>query len=191
MKRVAIYVRVSTSDKRQDTETQLLPLREYVKQREWEIYKIYEDQESGSKENRPKLLELLQDAKRLKFDAVLVFRFDRFSRSTKQLIESLETFKALKIDFISYQEAIDTTTPAGAVMFTMISAFAQFERAIIQERVRAGINRARADGKILGRPKAPINLQELFKLKSQGLSIRKIAGELGVPKSTVANHLVE
>jgi len=190
MKKVAIYLRISTQNGAQDTETQLLPLREYVQQREWEIFNIYEDHESGSKENRPELQKLLQDAQRRRFDAVLVFRFDRFSRSTKQLIESLETFKALKIDFISYQEAIDTTTPAGAVMFTMISAFAQFERAIIQERVRAGIRKARLKGKTLGRPKANVDVQRINQLKSQGLSIRKIAELVGTPKSTIQNFIV-
>lgn len=189
MKKVAIYVRCSTTDKGQDLDTQILPLKEYVSNRGWEVYKIYQDKESGSKVSRGELRELMNDAHKRKFDCVVVFRFDRFSRSSIHLLSSLETFGSLGIDFCSYQENMDTTTPMGKAMFTMASAFAEFERSIIRERVIAGINKARIKGKILGRPKVPLDMQKIIQLKSEGLSIRKIAGELGVPKSTVQNYI--
>jgi DNA invertase Pin-like site-specific DNA recombinase len=187
--KTAIYARISTTDKGQDVETQLIPLREFVKRRGWQLYKVYTDQISGSKESRPSLNELMKDAHKKKFDCVLVFRFDRFARSTKQLITALDTFNSLGIDFVSYQESMDTTTPAGQMMFTMIAAFAQFERSIIQERVKAGLVRAKAKGKKLGRPKAQVDVGKIKELRAEGLSIRKIAEVVGIPKSTCQNYL--
>lgn len=185
MKRVAVYARISTSDKGQDLETQLLPLRGFVAARGWQIHEIYTDTMSGAKERRPALDRLMQDAKRRKIDAVLVYRFDRFARSTKQLINTLELFSSLGIDFISYQEAVDTSTPAGKVMFTMISAFAEFERAIISERVKSGLEKARAKGKRLGRPRVEVCKESVLRLRAEGLSVRAIAGHLGVSKTKV------
>lgn len=190
MERVAIYARISTLDKGQDLETQLLPLREFTAARGWQIYEIYTDTISGSKESRPSLDKLMQDAKRRKFDAVLCWRFDRFARSTKQLINTLELFSSLGIDFVSYQEAIDTSTPTGKVMFTIISAFAEFERAIIAERVRSGLQRARAQGKQLGRPKVYVDSEAILRLRLQGLSVRAIASELGISKTKVHEQII-
>lgn len=189
MKKVAIYARISTSDKKQDLETQLLPLREICKKRGWQIVCEYCDIGSGSVENREKLSELKKQAFCGKFDIVLVFRFDRFARSTKQLVNALEEFKSQNIDFVSYCENVDTTTPAGKVLFTMISAFAEFERSIIQERVRAGLDRARAKGKILGRPKAKTLKKEVEIMNNLklGYSIRKTALYLGVSVAHVMN----
>ncbi|MBI2448245.1 recombinase family protein [Candidatus Microgenomates bacterium] len=189
MKKIAIYARISTTDKNQDLDTQLIPLQEYVKNRGWEVFRSYTDTDSGSKENRPALTELLNDAHKRKFDCVVVFRFDRFSRSTKQLITSLDTFNSLGIDFVSYQEAIDTSTPTGKVMFTMISAFAEFERSIIQERVRAGMAKARAKGKKIGRPASEIDIVRISELRQQGLSVRRIASMVNISKSTVQNAI--
>lgn len=187
--RIAIYARISTSDKSQDLDTQLIPLKQYTEQRGWKIYEIYTDEISGSKESRPSLNRLMKDAHKRKFDGVLVWRFDRFSRSTKQLINSLETFRSLGINFVSYQEAIDTSTPAGQMMFTMISAFAQFERSIIQERVKAGLEKAKAKGKKLGRPKQKRDINQIIKLRQSGLSIRQIASELNISRSAVERSL--
>lgn len=184
--KVAIYARVSTVDK-QDLDTQLIPLEEYVQRRGWDIYKIYADKISGSKESRPSLDLLMQEAHKRKFDCVLVFRFDRFARSLKQLVLALDTFKSLNIDFISYQEAVDTSTSGGLLMFNLIASFAQFERSIIQERVRAGIANARAKGKILGRPKTKVDVSQIQHLRNQGFSIRKIAKTVGVSKTLVGN----
>lgn len=189
MKRCAIYARVSTTDKGQDTETQLIPLREFVKARGWYIAEEFIDQASGAKENRPELQRMMDQAKKRKIDMVIVFRFDRFARSTKHLISSLELFQSLGIDFISYSENIDTSTPAGKVMFTMVAAFSEFERSIIQERVKAGLARAKSQGKLLGRPKKKIDVNALRELREKGLSVRKIAESLGISKSLACNYL--
>ncbi len=153
--RVALYARVSTRD--QSTDSQLLDLRRYVRERGWNIFKEYVDEGiSGTKDSRPALNELMDNAKKRRFDVVLVWRFDRFARSTQHLINALEEFKNLKIDFVSYQENIDTSSPLGSAIFTIISAVAQLERDIIAERVKAGLRRARENGKKLGRPKVKI-----------------------------------
>jgi len=185
-KRIAVYARVSTSD--QSTESQLLDLRRYVRERGWNIYKEYVDEGvSGTKDSRPALNELMDDAKKRRFDVVLVWRFDRFARSTKHLILALEEFKNLGIDFVSYQENIDTSSPLGSAIFTIISAVAQLERDIIAERVKSGLRRAKENGKKLGRPKVKVDMDQVKALHSQGYSTRAIAEELGLTKSTAAN----
>ena len=184
MKKIAIYARVSTID-RQDLDTQLLPLREYAKMRGFTIFKEYVDKMSWSKENRPNLNLLMNDVKKRKIDWVLVFRFDRFSRSTRHLINTLELFNSIWVDFISYNENIDTSTPVGKVLFTMIWAFAEFERSIIRERVKAGIIKARAKGVILGRPKIYADKNKIVRLKESWLSFRQIADKLKLKKSNV------
>jgi len=188
MKRIAIYARVSTTD--QSTESQLLDLRRYVRERGWDIFKEYVDEGiSGTKDSRPALNELMNDAKKRRFDVVLVWRFDRFARSTKHLILALEEFKNLGIDFVSYQENIDTSSPLGSAIFTIISAVAQLERDIIAERVKAGLRRAVENGKKLGRPKVSIDGEKLYRLRSEGLSHRAIATRLGISHSTVGQIL--
>jgi len=150
--KVAIYARVSTTD--QSTDSQLLDLRRYISDRGWQIYQEYCDNGvSGTKDSRPALNELMGDAKKRRFDMVLVWRFDRFARSTRHLINALEEFKNLNIDFVSYQENIDTSSPLGGAIFTIISAVAQLERDIIAERVKMGLRRAVESGKQLGRPR--------------------------------------
>lgn len=189
MKRTAIYARISTKDKGQDLDTQLLPLKAYVEHRGWQLTDVYTDELSGAKESRPALNRLMKDATKRKFDVVLVFRFDRFARSSKQLINALEAFNSLGVDFASYEEAIDTSTPTGKVMFTIIGAFAEFERAIISERVKAGLEKAKAKGKKLGRPKVEVDVEEVKRLRGQGLSIRQIALTMGFKKSLIASCL--
>ena len=187
-KRIAVYARVSTTD--QSTDSQLLDLRRYVRERGWNIFKEYVDEGiSGSKDSRPALNELMNDAKKRRFDVVLVWRFDRFARSTRHLINALEEFKNLRIDFVSYQENIDTSSPLGSAIFTIISAVAQLERDIIAERVKAGLRRAKENGKKLGRPRAVVDVQEVQRLRSQGLSLRAIAIETGVSRTTVSDLL--
>ena len=154
---------------------QVSDLRRYCEQRGFEIYKEYCDAGvSGMKDRRPALDQLMADARKRKFDAVLCWRFDRFARSTKHLIGALEEFANLKIDFISYQENIDTSSPLGKAMFTIVSAISELERNIIVERVKGGIRRAKENGKILGRPRLDLNVEELRKLREQGLSLRTI-----------------
>ncbi len=186
--RVAIYARVSTTD--QSTDSQLLDLRRYVAERGWHLYREYTDNGvSGTKDSRPALNELMNDAKKRRFDVVLVWRFDRFARSTKHLILALEEFKNLGIDFVSYQENIDTSSPLGSAIFTIISAVAQLERDIISERVKAGLRRAKENGKVIGRPKASISVEEAHKLRFKGLSLREIGEKIGVSRTTVLNYL--
>ena len=184
--RVALYARVSTTD--QSTDSQLLDLRRYVSERGWHTFREYTDNGvSGTKDSRPALNQLMDDAKKRRFDAVLVWRFDRFARSTKHLILALEEFRNLGVDFVSYQENIDTSSPLGSAIFTIISAVAQLERDIIAERVKAGLRRAKENGKKLGRPKVKVDLDQVKALHSQGYSTRAIAQELGLTKSTAAN----
>lgn len=182
--KVWIYARVSTIDK-QDLDTQLLPLREYCRARWFEIYKEYTDKMSWWKESRPELDKLLEDAYKRKYDSVLVFRFDRFSRSTSQLIRSLDLFNNLNINFISYSENIDTSSPAWKVLFTMISAFSEFEKSIIQERVRAWLNKARKQGKILWRPKIDWDIDKIAELRERWFSFDKIAKKMKLKKTYV------
>ena len=149
--RVGIYARVPTLD--QSTDSQILDLRRYVTDRGWQIFREYCDNGvSGTKDSRPALNSLMDDARKRRFEVVPVWRFDRFARSTKHLILALEEFRNLGIDFVSYQENIDTSSPLGSAIFTIISAVAQLERDIIAERVRAGLRRAVERGKRLGRP---------------------------------------
>ena len=188
MTRIAIYARVSTSD--QSSESQLLDLRRYVSDRGWNIFKEYVDEGiSGTKDSRPALNELMNDAKKRRFDMVLVWRFDRFARSTRHLILALGEFKNLGIDFVSYQENIDTSSPLGSAIFTIISAVAQLERDIIASRVKAGLRRARENGKKLGRPRASVDTEKIHWLRSKGLSLRAIAKETGVSRTTVSDVL--
>jgi len=188
-KRIAAYARVSTTD--QSTESQLLDLRRYVRERGWNIFKEYVDEGiSGTKDSRPALNELMDDAKKRKFDMVLVWRFDRFARSTKHLILALEEFRNLGIDFISYQENIDTSSPLGSAIFTIISAVAQLEKDSIAERVTAGLRRAKENGKKLGRPRGTtLDVEMIHGLRSEGLSLQQIATDLNTSKTTVSRLL--
>jgi len=188
--KVALYTRVSTND--QSVEMQTSDLKRYCDQRGFEVYKEYSDQGiSGVKDRRPALDELMDDAKKKKFDAVLCWRFDRFARSTKHLITALEEFRHLGIDFISYQENIDTSSPLGKAMFTIVSAIAELERNILLERVRAGLKRARESGAILGRPRrVDLNVSELKRLRDEEkLSFRQIAKRVKASSATVYKTL--
>ena len=185
LKRVALYARVSTKNS-QDPETQLLALREYAKARGLEVFAEYVDVGiSGGKDSRPALNKLMADAKRRRFDAVLVARFDRFARSTRHLVLALEEFNALGVDFISLSESVDTSTPMGKMVYTVIAAVAELERSLIRERVVMGLQRAAAQGKRIGRPAARLDYDELQALREKGLSYRAIAKQCGVSHPTV------
>ena len=187
--RVAVYARVSKAME-QTNENQLLDLRRYVSDRDWQVFREYCDGVTGSKDSRPALNELMDDAKKRRFDVVLVWRFDRFARSTKHLILALEEFRNLGIDFVSFQENIDTSSPLGSAIFTIISAVAQLERDIIAERVKAGLRRAKENGKKLGRPKGTaLDVEKIRGLRSEGLSLQQIATELNTSKTTVSRLL--
>jgi DNA invertase Pin-like site-specific DNA recombinase len=186
--RIAIYARVSTKD--QSCDLQLRDLRAYCTARGFNLIGEYVDVgQSGAKDSRPELDKLMGDARKRLFDAVVVWRFDRFARSTKHLLAALEEFRSLGIQFISYQENMDTSSPLGQALFTIVSAVAQLERDLIRERVSAGIRNARANGKKLGRPTSAVDRGRILHLKSDGHSLRKIAENLGVGYGTVRSRL--
>ncbi len=184
LRRVALYARVSTKNS-QDPETQLLALRDYAKARRLEVFGEYVDVGiSGSKDSRPALNRLMADARKRRFDAVLVARFDRFARSTRHLVLALEEFNALGVDFISLSECIDTSTPMGKMVYTVIAAVAELERSLIRERVIMGLQRAKAQGKKLGRPRVAVDADRVAALRAQGHSWEMITKELGIGKGT-------
>ena len=196
-KRACLYLRVSTASKtkhdhrtfNQNPAVQEQPLQEMIAQRGWQLHQVYSDRASGAKERRPGLEALMADARRGAFDMVLVWRFDRFARSVKQLVLALEEFRSLGIDFISHQESLDTSTPMGRAMFTIIATLAELERSVIRERVVAGMEYARVrgtkSGKPIGRPRAIFQRDEAKQLRAQGHSWRQISRQLGVSASTV------
>ncbi|HEV2493231.1 MAG TPA: recombinase family protein [Terriglobia bacterium] len=139
---------------------------------------------SGSKESRPELDKLMTDAHRRRFDAVAVWKFDRFARSVSHLLRALETFKALGIDFVSLSEQVDTSTPTGKMVFTVLGAVAELERSLICERVRAGIRNAKAKGRKLGRPRVAVDATKIAALRSQGRSWGTICRETGLTRGT-------
>src|ERR1700691_195509 len=187
--RIGIYARVSTKD--QSCELQVRDLRAYCAARGFDLVREYVDVgQSGAKDSRPELNKLMDDARKRQFDAIVVWRFDRFARSTKHLLTALEEFRSLGIQFISYQENVDTSTPLGQALFTIVSAVAQLERELIRERVSAGIRNARANGKKLGRPKSAVDPERILKLKTEGHSLRQIAAKLGVGYGTVRERLL-
>jgi DNA invertase Pin-like site-specific DNA recombinase len=196
--RAAIYVRVSTTSRSQrgessgfdqNPEVQEQPLRDLITRRGWELAGAYSDRASGAKERRPGLDALMADARRGQFDVVVVWRFDRFARSVRQLVLALEEFRSLRIDFVSHQEALDTSTPMGKTVFTITAAMAELERSIIRERVAAGVEYARRNGtrsgKPIGRPRALFRADLVADLRKSGLSWRQIARKLGAGASTV------
>ena len=186
-KTAALYARVSTMD--QSCELQLEDLRRYASQRFDHCYEFVDEGVSGTQRRRPQLDALMNSAHKRRFDVVLVWKFDRFARSVKHLVDSLAEFRALGIDFVSYTEGVDTTTPTGQLLFHIVGAVAQFERDLIAERVRAGIAHARALGKRIGRPRAEIDVERVTGLRRQGKSLRQIAQALGVPVSRVRRAL--
>lgn len=184
MKRAAIYTRVSSNG--QNPKMQESELVEYVKRRGWVVYKVYTDKGiSGAKQRRPALDSLLNDCRRGRVDVLIVYKFDRFARSLKQLISGFELCKELGIDFVSITEAVDTSLPAGELVFQIMGAVAQFERSLIVERVRAGLLHARAQGRRLGRP--PLRLltpEEVMNLRKERIrtkaSFRTLAAKYGI-----------
>lgn len=184
--RAALYARVSTANNGQDPSLQTRELREYCERRRWEVAREYVDVGiSGAKERRPELDRLMKDAHQRRFDAVVVWRFDRFARSVSHLLRALETFKALGIEFVSLGEQVDTSTPTGKMVFTVLGAVAELERSLIAERVRAGLRNAREKGKRLGRPRVDVDAGRIPALRAQGLSWASIGAELGVGEGTV------
>jgi DNA invertase Pin-like site-specific DNA recombinase len=183
---VVLYARVSTLHGQQDPEMQLSELREYATRRGLSIYQEYVDHGiSGSEESRPALNRLMSDAQRCRFDAVLVWKIDRFGRSLKHLVNSLADLSAYGIAFISLRDNLDLSTPSGRLMFQIIGAMAEFERALIQERVKAGLRNAKAKGKRIGRPRQEVDSLRVLKLRTEGFSWRAISEQLKLGLGTV------
>ncbi len=178
--RVAMYARVSTLDRGQDCEVQMRELREYASRRGWSAIEYVDNGVSGTKDSRPQLNAMMQDARRRKIDCVLVARFDRFARSVSHLLRALEEFRSLGIEFVSLNEACDTTTPQGKMLFTILGAVAEFERALICERVRAGLANARAKGRLPGPKPVTLDLASVTARRLAGESLRAIATSMGV-----------
>ena len=188
--KVALYARVSTSDKHQDPEMQLRELRALCIQKDYEI--VGEDIDrgiSGSKTSRPELDRLMADAQNKMFDAVMVWRFDRFARSVSHLLKALEIFRGLGVEFISLSESIDTSTPVGKMIFTVLGAVGELERDILRERVKAGMKNAKAKGKQIGRKPAIIDSDAIQTMRSEGQTIRAIANQLGLSTGLVHKSL--
>jgi DNA invertase Pin-like site-specific DNA recombinase len=184
--KIAIYARVSTVGHGQDTGMQTRDLKEFCKLRDFQLVDSYVDEGvSGSKDSRPELDRLMRDARKRRFDAVLVWKLDRFGRSLKHLVNALAEFQALGVAFISYKESLDMTTPAGRLMFGVIAAMAEFERDLIRERTKAGVAFARSKGKHIGRPRLAVKSSDVHRLRATGLSRRAIGRELGISEGTV------
>ena len=164
---------------------QLVELREYAARRGWHVIGEYVDRASGIKESRPALNRLMTDARRRKFDMIAVWKIDRFGRSLKHLVNALAELEAVGVAFVSLRDNLDLSTPAGRLMFQIIAAMAEFERALIQERVRAGLRNARQRGKRLGRPRVVVDVAQIRSLRAVGASWRTISRQLGVGVGTL------
>jgi len=188
MKRAALYARVSTGE--QDEGMQVREMTEEASNRGWEPT-VFPDSMSGAKENRPGLDRMMTEVRRRKFDVVMVYKFDRFARSLRHLILALEEFNALGVEFVSVRDKLDTTTAGGRLMFHMIGAFAEFERAVIAERVKSGIAHARANGKRWGRPRANVDPVYIRQQRALGVPWPMIADELRVSVETCRRALLQ
>jgi DNA invertase Pin-like site-specific DNA recombinase len=183
--RAALYARISTLNHGQDPEVQLGEIREYCQRRGFTIGHEYVDKGiSGSREKRPALDKLLADCQKRQVDAVVVYRYDRFARSLRQLVNALEEFRSLGIDFISIHEGVDTSTPNGRLVFGIFASIAEFERELIRDRVRSGLAAARAKGKRVGRPRVDVDVRRIVSLRCQGRSWAEITRETGISKGT-------
>ena len=190
MKKIVIYGRISTDD--QNIESQLQAVRKYCSNQDWTITKEYIDKGiSGSKDSRPSLDKLKSDCKKGTIQAVVVFKFDRIARSTSHLLECLNLFQRYGVDFVSVTEGVDTSTSVGKMVYTFLGAIAEFERSLIQERVKSGIQRAKNVGVHCGRPRIGFDINKAIELKKQGLGYKQIAKVLnhGVSHMTVYRYL--
>ncbi len=186
--RVARYLRVSRHD--QDTALQADETATFIKNRGWKLADTYKDHGiSGARERRPELDRLLADARKRKWDALIVYKADRLFRSLRHMVLTLDELAALGIAFVSTTEPFDTSTPSGKLLLHIVSAMAEFERSLLIERVKSGVAAARRRGARLGRPKARLDMDRLRELRAQGLSVRKIAQAMNVGSSTVQRHL--
>jgi DNA invertase Pin-like site-specific DNA recombinase len=189
MKRAALYLRVSTVD--QHPETQVYDLRQMAAQRGFEIVTEYTDRISGVKARRPGLDGLMRDARRGRFDVVLVWASDRIARSVKHFLEVLDELNRLNIEFVSFREQIDTGGPLGRAIVVIIGAIAELERNLIVERVRAGMRRARLEGRRIGRLPLDLDRDAILRDRQRGLSLGQLAKNYGASRATIHRVLRE
>jgi len=187
MKRAALYMRVSTID--QHPETQLLDLRQMAAQRGFHIVHEYTDRISGAKARRPGLDELMRDARRGRFDVVLVWASDRIARSVKHFLDVLDELNRLNVEFISFREQIDTGGPLGRAVVVIIGAIAELERNLIIERVRAGMRRARLEGRHIGRNPLELDRAAILRGRQQGQSLAQLAKVHRASRTTILRVL--
>ena len=171
--KAAAYARISTG--KQDLDVQLEEIRQFAALKGWTLLATYSDVASGAREDRTDFRRLLADAAKGRFGVVIVQRFDRAARSVKQLVETLQHLRRCRVAFVSIKEDVDTSTPAGELIFHVMAAIGQFERALIGDRIRSGLERARSLGKALGRPRAQVSREQVLALRAQGLSYRAAA----------------
>jgi DNA invertase Pin-like site-specific DNA recombinase len=186
-----LNARVSTDEERQTPKTQLFRLREYAGHRGFSIAGEYVDIGSGLDPDRPEYQRLIGDARQRAFDVVIVWRYDRLARSTQALIDALKEFQALGVEFISHQEQIDTATPQGEMVFGFIASLAQFESRLISQRVKAGMQRAKEEGKDVGRPSIAEEKQKKIRrlYSEEDVSISQVAKQVGVAYGTAWNYV--
>jgi DNA invertase Pin-like site-specific DNA recombinase len=189
--RAALYARVSTLGHGQDVGLQLEELRQVAAQRGWDAVDYVDEGVSGAKDRRPALDRLMADARAGRLDLVAVWRFDRFARDTGHLLAAMEEFRALGVHFVSLREQVDTSTPMGKAMFTIISAIGELERDLIRERVVAGVRRAQASGKHCGRPKVDVDVRPAMALLREGRSLKEVSAILKLPRATLRRRLRE
>ena len=190
-RRAALYARVSTTNHGQDVGLQLDELRLVAAQRGWVVSEYVDAGISGSVDRRPGLDRLMGDARAGRLDIVAVWRFDRFARDTRHLLVSMEEFRAVGVDFVSLREQVDTSTPLGKAMFTILSAISELERDLIRERVLAGVRRAQAAGKHCGRPRADLDLRPALALLREGRDLKDTARILRLDRNTLRRRLRE
>jgi len=183
MKRAVLYVRVSTPD--QSIEPQLLDLRQMAAARGYEIVREYSDKLSGTKSKRPGLDAPLSDAQWHRFDVVMVWAFDRMARSVRHFLEVLDELNHLGIEFVSFRESIDTSGPLGRAMVVIVGAIAELERNLIVERVKAGMRRAKLDGRQIGRSRLDMNREQIVHDRRSGMSLTQVAKKHGISRASV------
>ena len=189
MRRAAIYLRVSTLD--QHPETQLYDLQQLAQQRQFEIVGTYEDRISGAKARRPGLDQMMKDARRGQFDLLVVWACDRLARSVKHFLEVLDELNHLNIEFVSFREQLDTGGPLGRAVVIIIGAIAELERNLIIERVRAGMRRAKLEGRHIGRPSLEVDRQAVLRHRAHGQSLTQIAKTFSIGRASVSRILKE
>lgn len=189
--KVGVYARVSTEKQEESLEEQVKMLKAFCKANGYEIYNVYSETRSGAKSNREKFIELMRDVEARKFEAVVVFKLDRFARSMLDLLTNVEKLKEHEVDFISVNDHIETNTPQGKLIFHIMGALAEFERALIYDRTKVGIERAKREGKVCHRPRKEINLDRVIDRYNKGIPLTEIAAIEHVSYGTLRNRLRE